>query len=160
LQGGLFAGGIYIVQGTPGTAKTIFGNRLCFSQVARCARAFYVTQLAENHARMIEHMRVLDFFNERRDPRSAFLCAFQVLEQKGLKGFLELVRREVRTRDVQFLALDGLIMLHEKAASDLELKKFVRELQTQAAFSNCTMMLLTSYKCGEIRKLFLQNIRW
>ena len=42
------------------------------------------------------------------------------------------------------LVLDGLITVHEKARSDLELKKFIHELQTQAGFSGCTMFLLTS----------------
>jgi circadian clock protein KaiC len=145
LKGGVFEGGIYIVQGAPGAGKTIFGNQICFSQVARGSCALYMTLLAENHARMIEHMRGLSFYDEDVIPdQLAFVGAFQALEEKGLKGLLELVRREVRARKAQFLVLDGLITLHEKAASDLELKKFIHELQTQAVFTGCTMFLLTS----------------
>jgi circadian clock protein KaiC len=145
LKGGVFGGGIYIVQGAPGAGKTIFGNQICFNQAAGGARALYVTLLAENHSRMIAHMRRLEFFNEQLIPdHLSFVGAFQILEEEGLKGLLDLVRREVRARKAQFLVLDGLITVHEKASSDLELKKFIHELQTQAVFSGCTMFLLTS----------------
>ncbi|HKF99651.1 MAG TPA: ATPase domain-containing protein [Xanthobacteraceae bacterium] len=145
LKGGVFGGGIYIVQGAPGAGKTIFGNQICFSRAANGARALYVTLLAESHARMLSHMRRLEFFDERLIPdQVAFVGAFKILEEEGLKGLLDMVRREVRTRKTNLLVLDGLITVHEKASSDLELKKFVHELQTQAVFTGCTMFLLTS----------------
>ncbi len=94
---------------------------------------------------MIGHMRRLEFFEEAAIPdRMSYVGAFKTLEDDGLRGLLEVVRREVRTRKASILVLDGLITVHEKARSDLELKKFIHELQTQAAFSNCTMFLLTS----------------
>jgi circadian clock protein KaiC len=145
LKGGVFQGGIYIVQGAPGAGKTIFGNQICFNQAAHGARALYVTLLAENHARMLAHMRQLEFYKEDVIPEQlSFLGAFKILEEEGLKGLLDLIRREVRARKAGFLVLDGLITVHEKASSDFELKKFIHELQTQAVFSGCTMFLLTS----------------
>lgn len=145
LGGGVFEGGIYIIQGAPGAGKTILGNQICFSQAARGRNALYVTLLAESHARMMGHMRRLDFFDEAAIPdRMSYVGAFKMLEDDGLRGLLDVVRREVRTRQASILVLDGLITLHEKAKSNLELKKFIHELQTQAAFSNCTMFLLTS----------------
>lgn len=145
LGGGVFEGGIYIIQGAPGAGKTILGNQICFAQAAAGRNALYITLLAESHARMIGHMRRLEFFDERAIPdRMSYVGAFKTLEDDGLRGLLDVVRREVRTRKASILVLDGLITVHEKARSDLELKKFIHELQTQAAFSNCTMFLLTS----------------
>lgn len=145
LGGGVFQGGIYIIQGAPGAGKTILGNQICFAHAASGRHALYVTLLAESHARMIGHMRRLDFFDESAIPdRMSYVGAFKTLEDDGLRGLLDIVRREVRTRNASVLVLDGLITLHEKARSDLELKKFIHELQTQAGFSNCTMFLLTS----------------
>ncbi len=145
LGGGVFDGGIYIIQGAPGAGKTILGNQICFAQAAQGRNALYITLLAESHARMIGHMRRMKFFDEAAIPdRMSYVGAFKTLEDDGLRGLLEVVRREVRTRNVSILVLDGLITVHEKARSDLELKKFIHELQTQAAFSNCTMFLLTS----------------
>lgn len=145
LGGGVFDGGIYIIQGAPGAGKTILGNQICFAQAAQGRNALYITLLAESHARMIGHMRRMSFFDEAAIPdRMSYVGAFKTLEDDGLRGLLDVVRREVRTRNASILVLDGLITVHEKARSELELKKFIHELQTQAAFSNCTMFLLTS----------------
>jgi circadian clock protein KaiC len=145
LGGGVFDGGIYIIQGAPGAGKTILGNQICFAQAAQGRNALYITLLAESHARMIGHMRRMTFFDETAIPdRMSYVGAFKTLEDDGLRGLLDVVRREVRTRKASILVLDGLITVHEKARSELELKKFIHELQTQAAFSNCTMFLLTS----------------
>ncbi|WP_398479151.1 RAD55 family ATPase [Tardiphaga sp.] len=145
LGGGVFDGGIYIIQGAPGAGKTILGNQICFAQAAQGRNALYITLLAESHARMIGHMRRLNFFDEDAVPdRMSYVGAFKTLEDDGLRGLLDVVRREVRTRKASILVLDGLITVHEKARTELELKKFIHELQTQAGFSNCTMFLLTS----------------
>src|SRR5436305_5445143 len=144
LGGGVFEGGIYVIQGAPGAGKTILGNQICFAQAAQDRHALYITLLAESHARMIGHMRRLAFFDEAAIPgRMSYVGAFKTLEDEGLRGLLEVVRREVRSRTASVLVLDGLITVHDKASTDLELKKFIHELQTQAALSNCTMFLLT-----------------
>jgi circadian clock protein KaiC len=145
LNGGVLRGGIYIVQGLPGSGKTIFGNQVCFNQAAAGGNALYVTLLAETHSRMMTHMRTLSFFDDRAVPdHIAYLGGFMVLEQEGLKGLLDLIRKEVRARKASVVVLDGLATIGETASSNLELKKFVHELQTQAVFTNCTMFLLTS----------------
>lgn len=145
LKGGVFRGGIYIVQGVPGSGKTIFGNQICFARAAAGERAFYVTLLAETHSRMLAHMRQMTFFDEQAVPdRVAYLGAFRVLEDGGLRGLLDWIRQEVRSSHATTVVLDGLATVGEAVPSNLELKKFVHELQTQAVFTGCTMFLLTS----------------
>jgi circadian clock protein KaiC len=144
LGGGVFEGGIYIIQGAPGAGKTILANQICFAHAAQGCHALYITLLAESHLRMIGHMRRLAFFDEAAIPdRMSYVGAFKTLEDEGLRGLHEVVRREVRSRKASILVLDGLVTVHDKARTDLELKKFIHELQTQAAFSNCTTFLLT-----------------
>lgn len=144
LHGGFLAGGIYIVQGSPGAGKTIFGNQICFRHAARGAHALYVTLLAESHARMLLHIGQLGFFDETAIPeRLYYISAFRVLQSDGLAGMLELLRREVHARKASLLVLDGLSAVEETADSSLEFKKFIHELQAQAAIADCTMFLLT-----------------
>lgn len=153
LGGGVFGGGIYIIQGAPGAGKTTLGNQICFAQTALGRNALYVTLLAESHARMMAHMRKMTFFDESAIPdRLSYVGAFKTLEDDGLRGLLDVVRREVRTRNASILVLDGLVTLHETSRSDLELKKFIHELQTQASFSNCTMFLLTSLSSSQAHR--------
>ncbi len=145
LEGGLLQGGIYILQGPPGAGKTILGNQICFNHVRSGGRALYVTLLAENHDRMIRHMTGMGFFHPDTITRALnYVSAFRVLEQDGLGGLLTLIRREVQARHATLLVLDGLVAAEHSAATELEFKKFVHELQTQAGFTDCTMLLLTS----------------
>src|SRR3954451_2548450 len=108
LGGGFLRGGLFIIQGAPGAGKTILGNQICFHQVAEGGRALYVTLLAENHARMMLHIGQLGFFEEQVIPdRLYYISAFPVLEDDGLEGVLDLLRREVQARNSGVLIIDG-----------------------------------------------------
>ncbi len=145
LKGGFLRGGIYIIQGPPGAGKTILGNQVCFDHVAAGGKALYVTLLAENHDRMLMHMGELQFFNRDEITRSLeYISAFRILEEEGLKGLLTLIRREIQGRKISVLVLDGLVAAEHSAPSELEFKKFIHGLQTQAVVTDCTMFLLTS----------------
>lgn len=145
LGGGFFRAGVYIVQGLPGSGKTILANQLCYCHVAAGGSAVYMTLLAESHSRMLQHIRSLSFFDETAIPdRLAYLSAFHDLEAEGLRGLVAVLRREMRARHVGVLVLDGLVAAAEAAETDRELKKFIHEVQTSAVFHGCTVFLLTS----------------
>ncbi|MET0382325.1 MAG: ATPase domain-containing protein [Burkholderiaceae bacterium] len=145
LGGGFFRSGVYIVQGLPGCGKTILANQICYGHVADGGAAVYVTLLAESHSRMIQHLSTLSFFDVKAFPdRLAYISAFHDLENGGLKGLMAVLRREMRTRKVGVLVLDGLVAASEAAPTDLDLKKFVHELQSIAVLHDCTVLLLTS----------------
>lgn len=146
LKGGFLRGGIYLVQGEPGSGKTILGNQLCFNHAASGGRALFVTLLTETHARMLLHHRRLAFFDESIVPTSlSYISAFRALEEEGLPGLLQLLRREVQRCGVSVLVLDGFVAARESATSELELKKFIHGLQTQATLADCTIFLLSSH---------------
>ncbi|WP_431857544.1 RAD55 family ATPase [Azospirillum sp.] len=152
LQGGLLKGGVYIVQGVPGAGKTILANQMCFTHVAGGGRAAYVTLLAESHTRMLQHLRPLAFFDESVIPeRLYYISAFKTLEEEGLKGLLDLLRREIRGHRASLLVLDGLVAAEDTAVSDREFKKFVHEVQMHAAMNECTVLLLTTGGAGPVR---------
>ncbi|MCK9686208.1 ATPase domain-containing protein [Scleromatobacter humisilvae] len=154
LGGGLFRTGVYIIQGLPGCGKTILANQICYGHVAEGGSAVYVTLLAESHSRMIQHLSTLSFFDVKAFPdRLAYISAFHELESAGLKGLMGVLRREMRTRKVGVLVLDGLVAASE-GASDLDLKKFIHELQSIAVLQDCTVLLLTS---GNIHRMAAEH---
>lgn len=145
LGGGFFRAGVYIIQGRPGSGKTILANQLCFGHSREGGRSIYVTLLAESHTRMLQHLSALSFFDEGLIPdRLAYMSAFHDLESEGLKGLMSILRREMRASQAEVLVLDGLVAAAESASSTTELKKFVHEMQTSAVFHGCTVFLLTS----------------
>src|SRR3954468_5415963 len=144
-RGGLLASGVYIVQGTPGSGKTILANEICYRYVAQGGRAIYVTLLAEAHSRMLQHLGSMSFFDESVIPdKLYYISAFRMLEDQGLKGLMEVLRREIRAHRATLLILDGLVAAQESAPSAREFKKFIHELQAQAVAHGCTVVLLTS----------------
>ncbi len=145
LRGGFVRNGIYIVQGLPGAGKTIFGNQVCYTQVAAGHSALYVTLLSETYDRMLLNIGRMQFFRSDYIAHDLnYISAFRVLEQDGLHGLLTLIRREIVARNPAVLVIDGLVAAEHLAPSEIELKKFIHELQTQAAAGECTMFLLTS----------------
>ena len=151
LRGGFLKGGVYIIQGTPGAGKTILANQVCFNHVASGGRAAYVTLLAESHTRMLQHLRPLAFFDEAAIPETLYyVSAFRMLEDEGLKGLLDLLRREIRGHRASLLVLDGLVAAEETATSDREFKKFVHEVQSHAFANECTVLLLTTGATGKV----------
>ncbi|WP_207460400.1 ATPase domain-containing protein [Azospirillum sp. SYSU D00513] len=152
LRGGFLRGGVYIIQGVPGAGKTILANQMCFTHVASGGRAAYVTLLAESHTRMLQHLRPMSLFDESAIPeRLYYVSGFKTLEDEGLKGLVDLLRREIRGQKASLMVLDGLVAAEETAGSDREFKKFVHEVQTHAAMHDCTVLLLTSGKPGPVR---------
>src|ERR1700749_4321489 len=154
LGGGLFRTGVSIIQWLPGCGKTILANQICYGHVAEGGSAVYVTLLAESHSRMIQHLSTLSFFDVKAFPDGlAYISAFHELESAGLKGLMGVLRRERLTRKVGGLVLDGLVAASE-GASDLDLKKFIHELQSIAVLQDCTVLLLTS---GNIHRMAAEH---
>ncbi len=145
LGGGFLKGGLYILQGTPGTGKTTLANQICFHHAAHGGHALYVTLLAEYHARMLQHLGSMSFFDPLKIPGNlSYLSGFSVLRQQGLRSLLDLVRREVAARGASVLMLDGFATAQRTSPSDQTLNEFVHELQAIAIATDCTTFLLNS----------------
>jgi circadian clock protein KaiC len=145
LLGGFVRNGLYIIQGAPGAGKTILSNQICYTHAAEGGHALYVTLLSEQHERMLSNIGQMSFFDQSRVAREInYLSAFQLLERDGLAGLLTVLRREIVAQQASLLILDGLVAAEAYATTEVELKKFIHELQMLATAADCTMFLLTS----------------
>lgn len=159
LRGGFLKSGIFIIQGFPGAGKTILANQICFHHAAQGRRALYVTLLAESHSRMLLHLGQLAFFDPSFIPKRIYLVsAFRELEESGIRGLLDLLRREVQAHEADILVLDGLVSVEESAESPRDYKKFIHELQAQAALTDCTMFLLTSPRPATLEHTMVDGV--
>ncbi|MDR3533507.1 MAG: ATPase domain-containing protein [Rhodopila sp.] len=145
LNGGFLKGGLYIVQGPPGSGKTILGNQICFNHVRGSGRALYVTLLAEYHARMMQHLSIMSFFDSSKIPdQLAYLNGLGELHANGLPGLLGLLRREITKRGASVLVIDGVVAARRAADDERAFNAFVQELQAVAIATDCTVFMLTS----------------
>jgi circadian clock protein KaiC len=145
LCGGFLKGGLYLIQGAPGSGKTILASQIMYSRAAKESCTLFVTVLGESHGRMMLHLRPMRFFDQSLIPDwVVYISAYATLEEEGLKGLATLLLREVQSRGATLLVLDGLSAIEAKAGVGFEMKRFTHELQTLASTTNCTMLLLTS----------------
>ena len=145
LGGGFLKGGLYIVQGTPGTGKTTLANQICFHHAAGGGRALYTTLLAEYHGRMMQHMGIMSFFDMAKIPdQIRYLNGFGTLREGGYSSLRDLLRREVTAHGATVLILDGFATAQRIPPDQQDFNEFVHELQAVAIATGCTMFLLSS----------------
>ncbi|MDH0303446.1 MULTISPECIES: ATPase domain-containing protein [unclassified Pseudomonas] len=150
LKGGLVVGASYIVQGHPGSGKTILANQLACNHVRDGGRVLVATLLSESHERLFQYLSTLAFFDPAQVGDSIqFVSAFDTLEQEGLDAVVRLLRQEIARQQASLLVVDGLLNARSRAETSLDTKKFVSELQGHAAFAGCTVLLLTSARLDE-----------
>lgn len=145
LNGGFVEGGVYIVQGDPGSGKTILANQICYKHIQGGGRVLYVTLLAESHSRLLQQLGTLSFFDQAAvSDQIVYVSGFTTLEEDGLPGLLNLLRREIKGRKATMLVLDGFLATQASASSERDFKKFIHDLQGQVAAAGCTTFLLTN----------------
>ncbi|RKH28037.1 circadian clock protein KaiC [Corallococcus praedator] len=150
-KGGLILGSSYAIIGPPGSGKTVLANQIAFQHVRNGGKALYITLLSESHGRMLENLSQMTFFDPSVIPeRLQYLSAYRELEKEGLKGLLELLRKNAQPHGATLLIIDGMDVAKEFARSDLSFKRFLQDLQTFCNILGCTTLLLAPHHEGEI----------
>ncbi|WP_296262330.1 MULTISPECIES: ATPase domain-containing protein [unclassified Pseudomonas] len=145
LKGGFVAGSSYIIQGRPGSGKTILANQIGFNHARDGGRVLFATLLAEPHERLFQFLSTLSFFDKDRiGDQIQFVSAFDTMESDGLDEVVKLLRREIVRQKSTVMILDGLLNARSRADSPINTKRFISELQGHAAFAGCTVFFLTS----------------
>lgn len=143
LHGGLFEGGVYILEGPPGVGKTTLANQIAYAYALEGKKTLYVTMLSESHSRMVQHMDGQSFFHKSAVNSLVFyVSGYRELETAGLKAVIGLLRGELSRSGANLLVVDGLVV----SAPDIDegVRQFVHELQSLVTAMNCTCLLLTS----------------
>ncbi len=143
-------GASYILQGHPGAGKTIFANQMAFASVTNGRKVLYVTLLAETHDRLFQALGTLDFFDRACLGTSiSYISVFQTLKEEGLPAVVKLIRQEINRQGATLLVFDGLLNARDRGETDIDVKTFIAEVQSQAAFVGCSVLFLTSTRVAE-----------
>ncbi len=123
LKGGLVSGASYIVQGRPGSGKTILANQIAFNHVREGGRVLVATLLAESHDRLFQFLSTLSFFEPQRvGAEIQFVSAFDTMQNEGLDEVVRLLRREINRQKATLLIVDGVLNARSRAESQLDTK--------------------------------------
>lgn len=150
LKGGLVEGSSYIVQGHPGAGKTILANQIAFASIRNGRKVLYVTLLAETHDRLFQALGTLDYFDRTHlGTEISYVSVFQTLRDEGLSAVVKLIRQEINRQGATLLVFDGLLNARDRADTSIDVKTFIAEVQSQAAFVGCSVLFLTSTRVAE-----------
>jgi circadian clock protein KaiC len=142
LQGGLPAGGLYLIVGRPGSGKTVLCNQICFHHAASGGRAVYMTLLSEATQRLLAQQRAFAFFRPDVIGSSLhYYSAYSPLDEHGLAGVQEALWRSVRDQRAGLLVIDGISALAEAVGSDADYRRFLAQLAAFGAGLGCTILL-------------------
>jgi circadian clock protein KaiC len=149
LHGGFLKGSIYLVAGQPGTGKTILGNQIAFSHVASGGRVVYVSLLSESHGHLFSNLSSLSFFKEGPIASTLYyVSAYSTLQKEGLKGLVALLQALTRDHAASLMVIDGALNAESSAATQMEFKEFIRQLQVFAEVAGLTVLMLMSLGSG------------
>jgi circadian clock protein KaiC len=142
------------VAGSPGVGKTTLGNQIAFHHAATGGRVVVTTLLAETHDLMLANLRGFQFFEPSLvGDRVRYLNLLDALVDEGLDGIITAVRRVARESGATLLVIDGAAVIEDMAPSQLVLRRFVQQLQAQAAILGATTVLLTGHTRDELQVL-------
>lgn len=147
LGGGLVAGALYLIEGVPGTGKTILANQISFHCARDGERTLYLTLLAESHGKMLTHIRPLAFFDEALVFRAVFyLSGYRALAEGGTSGLLALLAQAIREHRPSLLIIDGVRSVRAFTDSENAFAVFFHELNAFVTTAQCTTLLLAPHE--------------
>jgi len=158
LGGGLPAGSLVVLAGSPGTGKTILAQQMCFAIATRERRAIYYTTLSEPHDKLIDHVRQFSFF-EPGDlgSRVQFIDLADLLSDSdhpegAVGGIAEEVVRECFATNPAIVVIDSAKALREHG-DQRTMRKTLHDFGSLVSGADVVLVLVGEYTEEEMEEL-------
>jgi circadian clock protein KaiC len=151
LGGGLPAGSLIVLAGTPGAGKTILAQQICFANATPERKALYYSTWSESHEKLVRHLRPFSFFDaEAVGDRVEFLHLADLVSTGGLgPAAAEIVRRSFEVRPA-VIVIDSSKALHDVVPVE-ELRRAIYDLASKVAYTNAVLVFVGEYTAAETR---------
>ncbi|MDP8999439.1 MAG: AAA family ATPase [Myxococcota bacterium] len=146
LKGGLPAGSVSVVGGSPGAGKTTLALQLCFNAATPKHRALCFGTLSEPTAKTLRYLSQFDFFDPQKLNHAVeFIDLGLIVRSKGLEQASKLLLSHVKKFKPAFVVIDSFKVFDDLAESKEELRKFAYELAVNLMAWETTALLLGEF---------------
>lgn len=154
LGGGLDRNALVTIVGPPGAGKTVLASHMLFHAVQQGARGLILTVYAEDHSKLLAHLRPFAFFNEAALGDTVTLVSLPSLLGQSLDTAISAITTTMRESEAQVVMLDGFQGVADQLGDVLLVRRLLAAVATQLSYLNVTLLLTLT---GTLRDEQLMN---
>ena len=154
LGGGFPEFSFNIIAGAPGCGKTTMAHQFVFQNATEERPALYFTVLGEPAIKMLRYQQQYTFFDSTKLNTSVrFVNLSQELIERGLKGVLEEIAKQVQDTNAAIVVVDSFRTVLRREHHDnreVDVQNFVQELALLLTSWEATTFLIGEYSESEL----------
>ncbi len=154
LGGGIPEFSFNIIAAAPGCGKTTLAHQFVFNNATAERPALYFTVLGEPALKMLRYQQQYTFFDPSKLNTSVrFVNLSQILVERGLKGVIEEITRQVQATNAGIVVVDSfrtVLRREHHGDREVEVQTFVQELALLLTSWEATTFLIGEYSEAEL----------
>jgi circadian clock protein KaiC len=154
LGGGFPEFSFNIIAGAPGCGKTTLAHQFVFNNATVERPALYFTVLGEPALKMLRYQQQYTFFNATKlNTAVRFVNLSQELVERGLKGVLEEITKQVQSTNAGIVVVDSfrtVLRREQHGDREVDVQNFVQQLALLLTSWEATTFLIGEYSEAEL----------
>lgn len=147
LCGGIPAGSLVVIAGTPGAGKTIFSQQVIFHNATPEHPALFFNTLSEPTAKTLKYGKKFNFFDQEKLNNNSieFVDLGSLTRSDGLEKGVSIFMEHVKRIKPRYVVIDSFKVFEDLASTNEILRKFSYEIATNLMAWECTAFLLGEF---------------
>ncbi len=141
LQGGLDRHALVVIVGPSGAGKTVLASQILFHAVQQGERALLLTAYAEDHTKLLAHLRPLAFFNEPAVGDAVTLVSLPSLLGMTIDTATAAIITTIRASGARLVIIDGFQGIADQLNDSMALRRILAAVATQLTYLDVTLLL-------------------
>ncbi len=129
------------VVGPSGAGKTVLASQILFHAVQRGERGLLLTAYAEDHTKLLAHLRPLAFFNEPAVGDTVTLLSLPSLLGMNIDTATSAITTTIRQSGARLVVVDGFQGIADQLIDSMALRRLLAAVATQLTYLDVTLLL-------------------
>ena len=141
LGGGFDRNALVAIVGPSGAGKTVLASQILFHAAQHGARGLILTAYAEDHSKLLAHVRPFTFFNEAAVGDTVTLVSLPSLLGQNIDTATSAIITTIRQSAARVVMLDGFQGIADHMDDVLAMRQLLAAVATQLSYLNVTLLL-------------------